>query len=218
MNIVPGMTHSLRLNTNSMYSCPIQFTAGANVATFTLEFVEDIMDMTPTGASSSLNVPGGIFEVNGIDFKTFGVCTDADPGNTFMYPAMKDPFTDGRTIYLDSLKTQHKTLNLSLYMIAGSISEFITNWKAFFTQFNQTGLLDLYFRSVGATTQAYYSDCSSFTIEQWNESRIAARFTLQLVIPRMTWVSSGGSTLYRVILDSGTGLVLATETGKLIVI
>lgn len=69
---------------------------------------------------------------------------DDEQDDILKYPAMKAPFTDGRTVDLSLIKTQHKQINLSLWMLAGSVEEFMNNYQAFFNQLTGAGTQDLY--------------------------------------------------------------------------
>ena len=100
------------------------------------------------------------------------------------YPAVKAPFTDGRTVDLSTIKTQHREIKLSLWMLAGSVEEFLNNYRAFFSQISGVGNQELYIKTLDGIIQVYYTDCPSFSVEVWLENRIGARFTISVVAPR----------------------------------
>jgi hypothetical protein len=217
LKAIDGMTNNIRLDASSKYSIPQPFNESENRTLFTLDFIEDVPDVGESYMTSgSGNAPLGLYSINGEDFGNYGIGADERENEIVKYPSLKPPFTDGRTVFLDSLKTAHKEIKLNLWMLAGSVSEFINNYRAFFTQFNQPGTQSLYLGSIGITASVYYVDCTAFKIERWG-NRVSVRFTISLVVPRVTWVDKGGVHTYNVLRDKGTNSVLANEQGKIIV-
>jgi len=215
-DVIPGMTHRLRLNVNSLYNKPVPFNEGHNVSSFTLDFVEDALSF-----QSILYPVNGIslrgqYAINGIDFGEFGIGSDDEQDDLLKYPALKDPFTDGRTVDLTIIKTRHKTVKLSLWMLAGGVDELVNNYQAFFNQLTGPGTQELYINTLEGSTQVYYTDCTGFTVEKWSKDNIAARFSISLVLPVVSWIDAGGDVRYRVLKDPDHGL-LADEQGRIIV-
>lgn len=215
-DVIPGITHKLRLSANSAYNMPVPFNAGRNLSTFSLDFVEDDLFIQPVIYPVNGISLRGHYAINGIDFGEFGIGSDDEQDDILKYPAMKDPFTDGRTVDLSLIKTQHKQINLSLWMLAGSVEEFMNNYQAFFNQLTGPGTQDLYINTLAGSTQVYYTDCSNFTVEKWSSDEIGVRFTISLVVPVVSWIDAGGDVRYRVLKDPDLGL-LADENGKVIV-
>jgi hypothetical protein len=76
----------------------------------------------------------------------------------------------------------------------------------------------LFIGQIGVTADMYYSDCSSFKIERWGDNGVFARFTISLVIPRVTWVDKEGVHTYNVLMDIESNCVLADEQNRIIAI
>lgn len=215
MNLIEGMTQRMRLSGGTRYELPMPLNAGKNLSTFDLNFIEDNYTTVSAYPAGGINLRGQL-SINGYDFGEFGIGSDDDLNDILKTPALKSPFTDGCNVDLSTIKVQHKTIKLSLWMLAGGLSEFQNNHRAFFTQLTGTGLQDLYINVLGSTVQAYYSDCSNYKVEIWREDQIATRFTISLVVPVVSWVDSGGIRRYRVLRDKNLGL-LADEQGRIIV-
>lgn len=214
-NLIAGMTNRLRFNAGSSHEQPVPFNAGENVSVFELSFVEDnhaIYLATPAGGIGLR----GQYAINGIDFADFGIGSDDNQEDILKYPAVKAPFTDGRTVDLSTIKTQHREIKLSLWMLAGSVEEFLNNYRAFFSQISGVGNQELYIKTLDGIIQVYYTDCPSFSVEVWQENRIGARFTISVVAPVVSWIDAGGDVRYRVLKDPDLGL-LADEQGRIIV-
>ena len=101
-------------------------------------------------------------------------------------------------------------------MLAGSVEEFLTNYRAFFTQISGVGNQELYIKTLDGIIQVYYTDCPSFSVEIWRENQIGVRFTISVVVPVVSWIDAGGDVRYRVLKDPDLGL-LADEQGRIIV-
>lgn len=215
-DVIPGVTHRFRLSANSAYNMPVPFNTGRNLSSFTLDFVEDDLFIQPVFYPVNGISLRGHYAINGIDFGAFGIGSDDEQDDILKYPTMKSPFTDGQIVDLSTIKTQHKTIKLSLWMLAGSVEEFMNNYQAFFNQLTGAGTQDLYINTLAGSTQVYYTDCPSFTVEKWSSDEIGVRFTISLVIPVVSWVDAGGDVRYRVLKDPDMGL-LADESGKVIV-
>lgn len=214
-DLIPGMTNRLRFNAGISYDKFIPFNAGENLSSFELSFTEDGHSIFPATPSGGINLRGD-YSINGIDFADFGVGSDDNQEDILKYPAVKTPFTDGRTVDLSTVKTQHREIKLPLWMLAGSVEEFLNNYRAFFTQLAGAGNQELYIKSLDGIIQIYYSDCPSFSVEIWREDQVAVRFTISVVAPVVSWVDAGGDIRYRVLKDPDLGL-LADEQGKIIV-
>lgn len=214
MNLIEGMTHRLRLDTGTRYELPVPFGEGKNCSPFDLDFIEDDFERVIAGPAGGISLRDQL-SVNGYDFGAFGIGCDDNLSDILKLPALKTPFTDGRTVDLSTVRTQHQTIKLSLWMLAGSVSEFINNYHAFFTQIAGTGTQSLYINTLGTTLEVYYSDCTSYSVEIWRENDIMVRFTISLVIPVVSWVDTGGIMRYTVLEDKELG-VLTDEQGRII--
>lgn len=206
LDLIPGMTNYMRLNSTASYKLPIPFNEDKNLSSFDLNFIEDthaIFSALPYGGITLR----GQYEINGIDFGAFGIGSDDDQEDILKYPAMKAPFTDGRSVDFTTLTVQHKEIKLSLWMLAGSMEEFLNNYRAFFTQLTGVGTQDLYINALGGSVSVYYSDCSGYTVEIWNENQIGTRFTISLVVPVVTWVDAGGTTNTCLLFDNDFGFI-----------
>lgn len=215
-DLIPGMMSSLRLNVGAKYEMPVPLNKGRNLSSFDLNFIEDehsIMEVFQPYGGISLR---GQMAINGIDFGEFGIGCDDDLEDILKTPAMKDPFTDGKNIDLSTIKVKHQEIKLSLWMMAGSVEEFLNNYRAFFHQLTGLGNQELYINTLDGIVQVYYSDCPSYKVEIWAESQIATRFTVSLVAPVVSWVDAGGDTRWTVLRGSDTGL-LADEEGRILV-
>lgn len=215
MNLIEGMTSRLRLDAGATYELPLLPGAWKNISAFDLNFIEDDYTTIAAYPSGGINLRGQ-YSINGYDFGEFGIGSDEGLEDILKTPSLKDPFTDGRNIDMSTIRTQHKTIKLSLWMLAKSVGEFLNNYHAFFHQLSGAGTQSLYINTLGASTQVYYSDCPSYSVEVWRENDIMVRFTISLVIPVVSWVDTGGVTRYRVLQDKSLGL-LADEQGRIIV-
>ena len=101
-------------------------------------------------------------------------------------------------------------------MLAGSVEEFLNNYRAFFSRISGVGNQELYIKTLEGIIQVYYTDCPSFSVEVWRENRIGVRFTISVVAPVVGWIDAGGDVRYRVLKDTDLGL-LADEQGRIIV-
>jgi len=209
------MTNRLRFNAGSSHEQPVPFNAGENVSVFELSFVEDNHAIYPATPAGGIGLRGQ-YAINGIDFADFGIGSDDNQEDILKYPAVKAPFTDGRTVDLSTIKTLHREIKLSLWMLAGSVEEFLNNYRAFFSQISGVGNQELYIKTLDGIIQVYYTDCPSFSVEVWLENRIGARFTISVVAPVVSWIDAGGDVRYRVLKDPDLGL-LADEQGRIIV-
>ena len=210
-----GAYYSLRYNAASAYTMIYCLEDSDVPVSFTLEFIDDF----PTIESAS-NPTGGIslrgqYMINGVDFGAYGIGVDDDQSDLLKYPAMKEPFTDGYSVDLSTMTAKHKEFKLSCWMLADSVAEFWQNYRAFFTQLAKTGRQSLYIKSLGGSTEIYYTDCTAYAVAIWSDTKIATRFTLALTVPVVTWVDAGGTTDIRVLLDPDLG-VLADEEGNVI--
>ena len=215
-DLLPGLTTRLRLDTGALFELPVPLNSGRNASSFDLNFVEDALLITPAAYPVGGITLRGQMAINGIDFGAFGIGSDDELEDILKTPAMKTPFTDGRTVDLSTIKVQHREVKLSLWMLAGSPEEFLNNYRAFFTQLTGTGTQELYIKTLESTLQVYYSDCPSYSVETWRKDSVAVRFTLSLVIPVISWVDAGGDVRYTVLVDRGLG-ILADEEGRIIV-
>lgn len=214
-DLIQGMTNSLRYDAGSTYDFN-PLTTEKNVSSFDLSFIEDNHAIIPTVSPfGGINLRGQ-FSINGIDFGEFGIGCDDSLDTILKSPDTKDPFSDGRTVDLSTVKLKHREIKLSLWMMAGSVEEFLNNYRAFFTQLTGAGTQDLYIKTIDGVVQVYYSDCPSYKVEIWQDDSIMTRFTITLVAPVMSWVDAGGDLRYRVLKDKDLG-VLADENGKVIV-
>lgn len=214
ISVIEGMIHHVRLNAGASYSLPVPLNLGKNYSSFDLNFIEDTFTTVLAYPAGGISLQGQ-FAINGFDFGRFGIGCDDELDDILKTPSLKEPFSDGRNVDLSTIRLQHKTIKLSLWMLAGSVGEFLNNYHAFFSQLSGAGLQELYINVLGSTIQVYYTDCPSLAVEVWGESRIAVRFSLSLTAPVVTWVDAGGITRYRVLKDKEFG-ILADEEGRII--
>jgi hypothetical protein len=208
-----GWIHKLRYDKTAQYESPHLFSGGSSLTAFTLHFLEDNHAIPET-----LHPKGGInlrgwYEINGIDFGEFGVHHDGEIGKVLQYPDVKQPFTDGRKTDLDTRRLMHKEITIPLWMIAHSEEEFLTNYAAFFNQFNQSGTLKLFIREIGGVTNVYYTDCTPFSVN-WSK-KISARFGITVLAPVFTWLDASDTNLVIVLEDTDLG-ILVNEEDKII--
>ncbi len=212
MDLENGLIHTLRYDKTSRYESPRLFNAGPSATSFALNFIEDKNAIpqieSPTGG---INLRGS-YEINGMDFGLFGVHPDGEIGEMLKYPNIKTPFTNGREYDLETRRLMHKEITIPLWMVAESKDEFITNYSAFFQQFNKPGKQSLYINEIGGVTYAYYTDCPSYTIS-WG-GRIGAKFSISFVVPVVTWLD-GTTTILTVLQDPDLG-ILSNEEGKIL--
>lgn len=214
MNLIEGLSHRLRLNAGASYTLPIPLNEGKNYSSFDLTFIEDTFTLVSASPIGGISLQGQL-AINGIDFGRFGIGCDDELNDILKTPALKEPFSDGRNVDLSTVRAQHKTIKLSLWMIGSSIGEFLNNYHAFFHQLSGVGTQGLYINMLGATVQFYYADCPSYSVEIWQENQVAVRFSLSIVVPVVTWVDTGGVRRYRVLKDKELG-ILADEQGRII--
>jgi hypothetical protein len=213
--VADSISLSLRYSTTAKCVYPRPFNAGQNLTAFHVNFIQDApvlpQQALPTGGTAR-----GQYRINGLDFGAFGIGSNSGYEDVLKYPGVKTPFENGNDTWLSTVRVQHKEIKLSVWQIANSKEEFLHNHAAFFFQLSRPGLQKLYIKGVGETS-AYYSDCPSYEVVSWNGSKVAARFSITLVIPVVTWISGGGTNIMRVLLDSGTQKLLADEQGRVII-
>ena len=101
-------------------------------------------------------------------------------------------------------------------MLAGSVEEFLNNYRAFFSQIAGVGNQELYIKALDGIVQVFYTDCPSFSVEIWQGNQIGVRFTISVTAPVVSWIDAGGDTRYCILKDPDLGL-LADEEGRIIV-
>lgn len=213
-DIIPGMTHWLRLSAGATHEEAAP-SGGGCLSAIGMDLVEDehaILPDIPAGGMA----PRGWLAVDGTDLADFGIGSDGSADDLLRFPALKPPFDDGRGPDLSTVKTRHREIRLSLWMMAGGVEEFLSDYRAFFHRITGTGTRELYIKAIGGVTRVYYTDCPSFTVEEWRPGRVAARFEITLVAPAVSWMDAGGDTRYLVVEDPGSGL-LADESGNILV-
>jgi hypothetical protein len=215
LSVIGGITTNIRLDTSSAYKTLFPFRGETHFTSFTLDFIEDNPAIESSDGPSGNNAPLGLYQINGVDFGKFGIGADEREDDILKYVSLKEPFTNGRTVYTDNIRTTHKNIILRLWMKAGSVLEFINNYRAFFSQFNKPGIQHFYFDSAGLTIGVYYSNCDSFNIMRWEKRCVLAKFTITLVVPRVEWVDKEGVRRHRVLRDNGTNAVLSNEESKI---
>jgi len=212
LDLENGLIFSLRFDKSTSHQSPKLYNAGQNITVFTLSFIEDNHSIPKIYVPIGGNLLTGYYEINGIDFSSFGVHPDGEIGEVLKYPDVKEPFTDGQTFDLNTRRLKHKDITISLWMLAESETEFINNYSAFFNQFNQKGKLSLYIKEIGGMTYCYYRDCTSYLV-YWGK-RIGVKFSLALTIPVVTWLN-GTTTILTVLQDPLQGFI-ADEKGRII--
>ncbi|MDR3140540.1 MAG: hypothetical protein LBU37_02245 [Tannerellaceae bacterium] len=216
VTVIDGFIMELRLNETTGFNVPRIIDEGENHVAFTLDFIED--------NNSILGVPypvdginlRGHCSINDIDFGAFGAGFDEAPGEILKYPDMKEPFTDGKSVYLSTINTRHREIRIRLWMLASNKDIFLNNHRALFGQLASPGLQDLYFNATGDTIPVYYSECTEFNIGKWSESGVAARFSISLIAPIASWIEAGGSSYVKLLLDDDRMLYISDEDGKLL--
>jgi hypothetical protein len=182
VNAVPGLTHKLRFNGASGFKMSEPVLSDGNHYVLTVDFTEDAWGQTAAPEYCAA-APCGLLGINSIDFGDFGIGADACPEDFFSYPALKEPFDDGRQKHTGSVRTKHKSMTLNLWMLANSREQFVNNYLAFFNELKKTGLQTLHVYPAGREVGVYYSDCGSFKVERWSGDKVCARFSIGLVAP-----------------------------------
>jgi hypothetical protein len=214
MDLENGLIHSLRYNETGRYEAPLLFNGGPSLTSFSMNFIEDTIAIPGNIQQPQGGVPlRGWYEINRFDFADFGIHPDGQIGNILKYPSFKAPFTDGKNVYPNTSRYKHLEVSMPLWMLSGSKEEFITNYSAFFNQFNRAGALRLFSKEIGGVTNVYYKDCDSFTV-YWNK-RVSAKFSITIVIPVATWLDVSDTRMITVLNDIGLGL-LADEKDNVV--
>jgi hypothetical protein len=214
MDLKNGLIHSLRYNDTGRYESPLLFREGPSLTSFGMNFIEDTIAIPGDIRQPQGGIPlRGCYEINRVDFADFGIHPDGQIGNILKYPSFKAPFTDGKNVYPGTSRYKHLEVSVPLWMLSGSKEEFVTNYSAFFNQFNRPGALRLFSKEIGGVTNVYYKDCSSFTVH-WGQ-RVSARFSITLVIPVATWLDVSDTRIITVLNDIDLG-VLADEKDKVV--
>lgn len=209
-------TFTYRYDVNSAYKHPVPFNAGRNLSVFMLDFIEDKPNIGSNTVPSSTSAPLGQFSINGYDLGLFGMHVEDGTDDLLKYPAEKSPFTDGLNVDLSTIRMAHKEVKLSLWQLAKSKAEFLSNHAAFWNQFSKPGEADLYFNNIDASTGIYYTGCDSYTLESWGNI-CSARFTISVVIPVVTWADGGGSIYLYGLWDDDFGFICDEDESILIV-
>jgi hypothetical protein len=154
-----------------------------------MNFVEDNLFINPdvTSPTGSVNICRNEYRIDGIDLRDFGVsATLGNISEVLGYPEIKEPFTDGNTYSLETIKMKHKEIVIPMSMAADDRQTFNNNYQAFYNAFAKAGLRTLYIKSTGGNVGAYYKDCTSYNI--FSRGRTGAVFKLSFVIPNVNWV------------------------------
>lgn len=208
--------HSYRYDVNSAYTHPQPFNEGRNLSVFSIDFIENKPVIGNSAIPYSDSAPHGQFAINGYDLGDFGMHVDDGTDDLLKYPSAKKPFSDGREVDFSTIRMQHKELRLSIWQLAQSKAEFLNNHAAFWNQFARTGLTDLYINVLGGSTEIYYTDCSSYTLEAWSDNLCAARFTISIVVPVVTWADGGGSIFVYGLWDNDFGFICDEDSSILV--
>jgi hypothetical protein len=173
-----GIQRTLRFTGNSKYDVRRPF-GNDNHETFTLDFTEDA-PAVETGATPAGTAPFGLYAVNGKDFGLYGIGGDENISDFLRHADLKEPFTDGQTVYTDVVKKKHREIKFPLWMIAFSETQFLRNYRAFFAELAQPGEQTLSAGQLGKTVRAYYTDCTSFRFTAWRPDFIGLKFNITM--------------------------------------
>ena len=209
-----GITRSLRYDQGNGYEgTPIIEQRGAwAILSLTMKEKEpEIVKASPTYAMN----PKGQYAINGIDLAEFGIGGEQEDEDLWKYPSMKTPFTDGETYDLSAYISKHKEIRLSLWWVCKNTGLFVQNRKALLWQLSRPNALSLFAKSIGGSTYAYYTGCSSFDANMYGD-KVGVRMTMGFTVPIVEWIEAGGIVKYKVLMDSELGL-LADENGNLVV-
>ena len=117
----------------------------------------------------AFGVPRGIAAIDGVDFAQFGASLDADfAGATCAAPEVKDPFDDGRKLYVDHPRNKAAEWVLYVDLVAHDRATFVNNWAALYAAFAKPDLRSLSLREQGESIlmpapSIFYRDCTACT-------------------------------------------------------
>ena len=209
-----GITRTLYYDQGNGYEgTPIIEQRGA-WAVLSLTMKEEEPEIVKASPTYAMN-PKGQYAINGIDLAGFGIGGEQEDEDLWKYPGMKTPFTDGETYDLSAYISKHKEIRLSLWWVCKNTGLFVQNRKALLWQLSRPNALSLYAKSIGGSTYAYYTGCSSFEANMYG-NKVGVRMTMVFTVPIVEWIEAGGIVKYKVLMDSELGL-LADENGNLVV-
>lgn len=212
---IAGVSRSVRLDVGATVRIPIGFDSRVSTCGFT--FIEDEPQVEQAEPYCLKYIPS-VFAVGSQDFMEFGIGSE-DPGEDIIKsPRLKDPFTDGNMWDLNDVKSRHKETKLNLWMVADSPAEFVNNWRAFLAAWAVPGLVDLYITGAGISVPAYYTDCTSFSVQAYGDRGVGATFSISVVIPQCSWLSMGGTTAERGLYVVESDSFLTDEEGNVLIV
>lgn len=209
-----GITRTLYYDQGNGYNGTPIVEQGGAWAVLSLTMKEEKPEIIEASPTYVMN-PKGQYAVNGIDLAEFGIGGEQEDEDLWKYPGMKTPFTDGETYDLSAYISKHKEIRLSLWWVCKNAGLFVQNRKALLWQLSRPNALSLYAKSIGGSTYAYYTGCSSFEANMYG-NKVGVRMTMGFTVPIVEWIEAGGIVKYKVLMDSELGL-LADENGNLVV-
>ena len=172
-----GVSFPLRYVSAQSLALYRPFSEGENGATITVTMEEEEFPVTGGTPVPIGGVPTGVASIDGVDLSQFGASLDATYAGAAAVPAdLKEPFNDGRKIYLDELRRKSAEWILYINLAARSNADFVRNWQALYAAFARPGLIPLYLREWGGTSQVFYRDCTAAV------ATIGTGYALQLQI------------------------------------
>lgn len=117
----------------------------------------------------AFGVPRGIAAIDGVDLAQFGASLDADfAGATCAAPEVKEPFDDGRKLYVDRPSNKAADWVLYIDLVAHDRATFVNNWAALYAAFAKPDLRRLSLREQGQNIampapSIFYRDCTACT-------------------------------------------------------
>ncbi len=166
-----GISHRLRFVAMPSFLIHRPVVEGLTGASLTVTMEEEAF---PAQAGAlpvppAFGVPRGIASIDGVDFAQFGASLDADfAGATCAAPEVKDPFDDGRKLYVDRPSNKASDWVLYVDLAAHDRATFVNNWAALYAAFAKPDTRSLSLREQGQNIampapSIFYRDCTACT-------------------------------------------------------
>jgi hypothetical protein len=183
-DVVPGLTYKMRYTGASGFKMSRMLGGGANHLIMQVDMIEDEWAGKDMVGAASGSAPAGLLSIGGTDIGLFGCGLDERMSDYFNYAGVKPPFTDGNQYYLDVIRTTSKSIKFPMWMIADTKAAFMGNYLALSDAlFGSSGLKMLHVGYDNCNVEVYYSGCSSFKVARWSDTKVCARFTVDVVAP-----------------------------------
>lgn len=135
----------------------------------------NVIDPTPIP-----HTPSGVASIRDVDLSQYGASLDAAYAGAVAAPAdTKEPFNDGRKLYLDEPRRKAVDWTLCIDLAAPTLTDFMNNWGALYNTMASFGTFPLYLHERGAASEVFYRDCTACTafFGTWYAAKMQIKLT-----------------------------------------